>query len=350
MIERIPQRVLMTADTTTWPYALDLIRALDEHHVVVALATMGQALTPEHRQEARLIPNLILFESTFKLEWMDKPWDDLLRAGKWLMQLETCIEPDVIHLNHYAHAALPWNVPVIVSSHLTTLSQWQAVRGEGTLLGWKAYIDLARKGLRDAQMLIAPSYTALKALKRHVGKLPSARVINKARDTDLDTPAVKERFIIVEGATHPLDSITALLPWPIYVIGPETTYTPNAYPLGELTPQERVSWLGRASLYAMPVDYDPIGPSVLEAALSGCALILGDTPGLRENWDGSAIFVPPDNPAMLQAAIETLIYDEDYRQAWAYCARIRALEFTPRRMASQVFAAYQEARVIKSVP
>ena len=45
----------------------------------------------------------------------------------------------------------------------------------------------------------------------------------------------------------------------------------------------------------------PAGPlrafgfSVLEAALSGCALVLGDIPSLREIWGDAALFVPPDD-------------------------------------------------------
>ena len=42
-------------------------------------------------------------------------------------------------------------------------------------------------------------------------------------------------------------------------------------------------WFARAGIYALPAVYEPFGLSVLEAALSGCALVLGDIPSLARN-------------------------------------------------------------------
>jgi hypothetical protein len=47
----------------------------------------------------------------------------------------------------------------------------------------------------------------------------------------------------------------------------------------------------------LPARYEPFGLSVLEAALSGCALVPGDIASLRGNWDGVAEFVCPDDAA-----------------------------------------------------
>ncbi len=70
----------------------------------------------------------------------------------------------------------------------------------------------------------------------------------------------------------------------------------------------------RASIYAMPARYEPFGLSILEAGLSGCALVLGDIPSLREHWDGAAAFVAPDDREALRSAIEGLI-DSPARRA-----------------------------------
>ena len=65
---------------------------------------------------------------------------------------------------------------------------------------------------------------------------------------------------------------------------------------GRLTPPQMARVVSRApSIYALPARYEPFGLSVLEAALSGCALVLGDIPSLREIWDGAALFVDPDD-------------------------------------------------------
>src|SRR5690242_16489765 len=127
-----PQRILMTADTVggVWTYALELTRALQPHGVDVQLALMGPPLTNAQRAEAAEIPNLSLFKSNYKLEWMPGCWSDVKRAGDWLLHLANRLSPDVIHLNGYAHASLPWQSPTLVVGHSCVFSWWQAVRGD----------------------------------------------------------------------------------------------------------------------------------------------------------------------------------------------------------------------------
>ena len=49
------------------------------------------------------------------------------------------------------------------------------------------------------------------------------------------------------------------------------------------------------------------------AAAAGCALVLGDISSLRETWDGAALFVDPDDPPSLNAAIHALIANPGQR-------------------------------------
>jgi hypothetical protein len=58
---------------------------------------MGAPLTVQQRAAVRQIKNVTLFESTFKLEWIDAPWDDVAAAGAWLLELEALTQPDVVH-------------------------------------------------------------------------------------------------------------------------------------------------------------------------------------------------------------------------------------------------------------
>ncbi|HYH44469.1 MAG TPA: glycosyltransferase family 4 protein, partial [Thermoanaerobaculia bacterium] len=103
----MPRKVLMTADTVggVWTYALELARGLADQGIEVAIATMGAPVDGLQREMAGRIPRLKVFESNFKLEWMDDPWRDVERAGDWLLGLEERFAPDLIHLNGYAHAA-----------------------------------------------------------------------------------------------------------------------------------------------------------------------------------------------------------------------------------------------------
>jgi glycosyltransferase involved in cell wall biosynthesis len=102
-------------------------------------------------------------------------------------------------------------------------------------------------------------------------------------------------------------------------------------------------WMSRAAIYAMPARYEPFGLSILEAGLSGCALVLGDIPSLREVWRDAAIFVSPDDPTALAAAIQRLIDDAPLRAALGTRARRRAVRFSPLAMARGYLDAYRDA-------
>jgi glycosyltransferase involved in cell wall biosynthesis len=81
---------------------------------------------------------------------------------------------------------------------------------------------------------------------------------------------------------------------------------------------------------------------VLEAALARCALVLGDIPSLRENWDGAAEFVPPGDFDALTGVLNGLIEDRGRRVRLGARARTRALVFTPARTARGYLAIYRE--------
>src|ERR1044072_4310129 len=171
--------VLMTADTVggVWTYAMDLADHLARRGVQASLATMGARPSDMQRRQAASVPGLLLFESDFKLEWMDDPWDDVARAGEWLLDLERALRPDVVHLNGYCHGALPWRAPSIVVGHSCVLSWWEAVKGEQAPRRYARYRREVTRGIRAANRLSAPTRAMLNSLRRHYGDHPAGRVI-----------------------------------------------------------------------------------------------------------------------------------------------------------------------------
>lgn len=352
--------LLMTADTLggVWTYALQLTRALEPHAIVVSLAAMGGRLTPEQRAETARISNLRVFESSFKLEWMDDPWDDVQRAGDWLLSLENEIRPDLVHLNSFGHGMLPWKSPTVVAGHSCVLSWWKAVHGAPAPESWTRYRRHVAQCLRAADLVIAPSHTMLEALQSEYGLTCDAAVVYNGLNARRFAAGPKKNFVLAAGRIWDegkniaaLDRIAARTPWPVYVAG-ETLH-----PDGERSARERelcgVIALGRlsarklqhcyeaASIYALPARYEPFGLSALEAALSGCALLLGDIPSLREIWGGAAEFAPPNDDAAIEKKLRGLISDRSRREDLAARARTRGLTYTSERMAAGHMAAYE---------
>ncbi len=352
-------RILATADTVggVWVYALELARALATHDVQVSLATMGGPLSAAQRGELAALDNVELYESTFRLEWMENAWADVDRAGDWLLQLEQRVRPDVLHLNGFAHGPLPWNAPVLVVGHSCVWSWWEAVHGRTPPGEWDEYRRRVRNGIAAANLVAAPSHSMLRALARHYGPLPETEVIPNGRDASRFQPGHKEPLVFAAGRLwDEAKNVSALcrvadsLPWPAYVAG--STRAPDGidqsvehvHALGVLPAEELAEWLGRASIYAFPARYEPFGLSVLEAALAGCTLVLGDIDSLREIWGDAAAYVDPADDTQLARTLQWLCDDASLRRALASRARTRALELTPVRMAEQYLAAYERLR------
>ncbi|MCR6655871.1 MAG: glycosyltransferase family 4 protein [Opitutus sp.] len=357
------RRILMTTDAVggVWTYAIDLCRALRAHGVEVVLATMGPLPRSDQRQEVAALENVALVESSHRLEWMDNPWDDVARAGEWLLDLERSFRPDAIHLNGYAHGALPWRAPVLIAAHSCVLSWWRAVRGGSPPTEWNRYRDAVRDGLHGAHLVVAPTRAMLNALQAHYGLLARTVVIPNGRNVPALPRVAKEPFVLSVGRlwdeaknAATLARAARGLPWPVRLAG--STHAPGndeqhfegVELLGTLPAAELWQHFARASIYALPARYEPFGLSVLEAASAGCALVLGDIPSLREVWGEAALYVPPDDVGQLQHTLRELITDTDRRHVLAQRALQSAARYTISRMAERYVAAY--AQLSRSSP
>lgn len=351
-------KVLMTADTIggVWTFAMELIGALHDEGVEVALATMGRMPSPDQRMQAAQLSNLTLHPSDFKLEWMSDPWDDVERAGRWLLSIRDKVAPDLVHLNTFAHGTLPWKAPLVVTAHACMASWWEAVRNRPFPAKWNRYRHAVRSALHAADFVTAPTRAMATAVEQ-IYELPrQPRVIRNGRRADLFTPGPKHPFILSAGRfwdeaknLAALDAAAAGLCWPVYVAGPlqhpdRVAKSPafNARLLGMLPLMHMRQWMTRADIYALPARYEPFGLSVLEAALAQCALVLGDIASLRETWEGAAVFAPPDDPQALRSQLGALIKEPVRRRQLAADARARALLLSPKRMASEYANLYRQ--------
>lgn len=350
-------RLLMTADTVggVWDYSLELATQLARFGVRTILATMGNLPTPAQRAAASAVPGLLLQESAFRLEWMPDRGSDPFLAGEWLLSLEERFRPDIVHLNGFCHGALPWRAPVLVVAHSCVLSWWLAVKGEPAPPEWDDYARRVAAGLQGATLVVAPTRMMLETMTGLYGPLPGARVISNGRDPALFRPEAKGNYIFTAGRlwdeaknVAALETIAHELDWPVFAAGDwrhpdgRSRRPGHIETLGALPSAEMKSWLARASVYALPARYEPFGLSVLEAALSGCALVLGEIPTLRELWDGAALFVPPDDPERLLSALQGMVRNPVRRAELSLAARRRGLHYSAERMARAYHLLYGE--------
>ncbi len=344
-------KVLMTADTVggVFTYAVELARGLERQQVDVVLCTLGAFLTADQRDELSGLDNVELHESDFRLEWQRDSWRDVERSADWLLQIAERARPDVVHLNTYAHGRLPFCAPKLVVAHSCVCSWWAAVKQTVLPQEWQHYRREVARGLQAADAVVAPSRAMLESLEACYGPVRDGRVIYNGRDASGFAPGRKEPFVLMAGRlwdeaknAGALVEVADRSSWPVYLAGEGGPPSGRVRHLGRLSSRALAGWYSRAAIYCLPARYEPFGLTVLEAALSGCALVLGDIDSLREIWDGAAVFVPPNDTSALAEAIERLAHSERARDGLGDCARRRGLTLTQIRMAGAYASLYRE--------
>lgn len=352
-------RVLMTADTVggVWTYAIDLCSALAARGVDITLIALGRPMSPDQRQAAAANPRLDIIEFECKLEWMQNPWDDVRRSSELLLDCALRVRPNVVHLSSFSHASLPWralSVPVLLVGHSCVETWWRAVKGHSCGVEWQRYRETVRRGIHAADVFVAPTRSMLQGFAACYGPHRNGRVIHNGRDGSGHGPGEKQPIVLAAGRLWDeakniaaLEEASRCIDWPVRLAGDGRAATVAAagdrgvQPLGRLTPAELATEMSRASIYALPAKYEPFGLSAVEAAMCGCALVLGDIATLREVWGDTAVYADPDDPRAIADAVNDLIADAPRRSRLAAAARRRAQRYTPGRMAAQYLDVYR---------
>jgi glycosyltransferase involved in cell wall biosynthesis len=354
-------RVLMTADSVggVLSYAEDLCRGLAHAGVEVLLAVMGGELDADRRAPFERLRGVQVESSNYALEWMEEPWADVSAAGAWLLELADRFHPDLVHLNGYAHASLPWRKPVLVVAHSCVSSWFEAVKGEPLPSRFAVYDRELRTGLRAADAIVAPSTFMASALERHYGPgLEGVSVIPNGVWLEDYELAKKEAVILAAGRLWDeaknlalLADIAPRLPWPVHVAGethegrlPGTDrgLPSGVSPLGRLGRRELAAVMSRAAIFVHVARYEPFGLAPLEAAASGCALVLSDIPTFRALWAGAAPRVGVHDAIGLERVLVTLCTSTERRGALGARALSRSRLYDARAMTRSYLDLYRE--------
>lgn len=355
-------KILMTADTVggVWTYCVDLCQSLAACNAEIHLVTMGERLKEWQWKEVGRLQQVTVHETAYRLEWMENPWRDTEACGEWLLALEEKLQPHIIHLNCYAYGSLPFNAPVMVVAHSDVWSWFLAVKGSEPPPEWSRYYQCVRAGLHGADVVIAPSKAMLGIIESIYGVQDGA-VIYNGRGAAFFSEGEKEAAVFSMGRIWDdaknvklLTEAASFIKAPVKIAGDNhfdrnnfAVSESNVEFLGKLSTQEVAEQLAKAAVYVLPAKYEPFGLSALEAALSGCALVLGDIPTLREIWQDTAIYVDTNNVTALADAVNILIEDEARRKVLCRKAKARAETFSAKSMAETYYQFYRQMVIQK---
>ena len=351
-------KVLMTTDTVggVWVYSLELCKALAQYNVQVHLVALGSWPSPAQQVEAENIPNVTFYKSDYKLEWMENPWEDVERSRKWINCIYQTVQPDVVHLNNYAHVEEEWTAPVVTVFHSCVQTWWQAVKGINAPHEWDRYGKIVKESLEESTVVVAPTEAILKKARTTHHFTSESKVIHNGRKAPSEIKEPKEKFILCMGRMWDeaknlplLSKIAERLPWPVYVAGesinPSTGIKcrfKNIKFLGKLSSEEVQDWMQRASIFVSPTRYEPFGLAILEAAGNGCALVLSNLDTLQELWHDTALFFDPEDEAEAEKTIIRLMESPKFLEELSEKARERAKQYSAEKMGAGYNSLYLE--------
>ena len=339
-------RVLVVTDAVggVWVYSLELVRALRMLGIEAVLAVMGPSPSAAQRDDAN---GFKLVDTGLPLDWLETSPGELRRAGDAIAGLAAREGVDIVQTSSAALLACSdFDQPCVAVQHSCVASWWTAVKGTPLPRDFHWRRELVECGLNRAQFVVAPSIAFAAETSCTYDLSTPVLAVHNGRRPAAVASVPRSHFVLTvsrlwdEGKNvATLDRAAARLEVPFEAVGPATG--PNGAsiqlrhlrPIGEVSPARLASLLAARPVFASASVYEPFGLAVLEAASSGCAMVLSDIPTHRELWSEAAVFVPARDDAAFAQAIQTLLDNPGERQRLGQRALARASQYSPERMA-----------------
>jgi len=365
--------VLITSDTLNgnWTYTRELVSGLITRGLRVTLVSFGEIPLPEQTAWMERLHGLTYHPTAFRLDWMEEGREDFADASDYLCSLVRDTRPDVFHSNHLCYGALPADIPRVVVAHGDLITWWKAAHGRepknSVWLRW--YRQTISEGLASASAVVAPNEWLLGAMRSCYGSGAREQVIHNGRNPIFFNPYLtKEDTVLAVGRLlDPAKQVNLLIQQthavPVCIVGDEQPATNSPVradvrfqdgdagvtlrgPQSES--QMRVLY-SKASIFAGTSRYEPSGITILEAALSRCALVLNDIPSLRELWGNAALYFATNDAESLADTVRLVSEDTELRRNFANRAFQRAREcFNAHRMTDNYIQLYRSVATRKS--
>ena len=338
----------MATDTVggVWTYSCALAASLAASGAEVTLATMGP---PPRADQCEMLGDtrVRLIETELALEWQDPEGRDIPYAKRTLASLEARFGPDIVHLNSFREATLPWRAPTVLVAH-SCVNSWARACKDSAWLNeprWMRYTERVAAALDSTEAWVCPSQSFHDDIVEIYQPRSPGTVIwngigagappNRKRELIFAAGRLWDRAKNIEA----LAAATPGLDWPVEIAGPAHRNPPAGVTwLGPLPHGALRGQLQHAAIFVSPALYEPFGLSVLEAAAAGCALVLSAIPTFRELWSGAARFFDPDDSQALHRILVELSADERERTRLQRAAYEHALSYSLARTTS----AYQK--------
>jgi glycogen synthase len=368
--------VLVTTDTLSgvWTYTQELVIGLANRGVQVTLVSFGDIPRPHQTSWIESLSGLDYRPTAFRLDWMEEGQHDFEESARYLTSLTRELKPDLLHLGQLCHGSLPVERPRVVVAHGDLITWGIAVHGHepkpSAWLRW--YRDKLARGIAEASVVVAPSLWMLDSIRACYGPPNCAAVVHHGRNPIHFNPYISKQdlALAVGRIVDPSRQVSLLTqyshPLPVCIVNSDGKPAAPTIPIcadvklkadeanislkGAQTEAQMRLLYSRAAMFVAASRYDPLGLSVIEAALSRCAIVANDVPCFRETWGDAAIYFQANDAASLADVIRRLHEERDLCQGYGARAFQRAREcFTASRMIDNYLQLYRRTLATQAV-
>lgn len=210
----------------------------------------------------------------------------------------------------------------------------------------------AQRALFDlADHLIGLSLSEIRTIAHRLGVHRPFTIVPNCADTSLFTRGCRERFVERYGVDDFVISVGHLEPrknqlmllyaladtgLPLVIVGAANEITRDYQDLcryyapagtlfiSQLAQHELADAFAAARVHALPSWNEGASLASIEAAMSGCRIVVGDRAGEWEYYRGDAFYCSPASPASIRQAVLMAWNDEDDARARRLCERFAA--------------------------
>jgi glycosyltransferase involved in cell wall biosynthesis len=244
-------------------------------------------------------------------------------------------------------------IPYVVTAHGSDVEDYNPDRFRRA---HRILAPLWRRVLRGARAATSPSESLAELIRAHNGRTHPIEIIPNGIREDWIEPAAKARSILLvsrlfprKGAQYLLEALRLHpLGYEVHIVG-DGPYRVTLEQMARDLPDQVYfhGWLNNGSaelhdlyrqsgLFVFPSIAENFPICLLEAMISGAAVIATNLKACREVLGEAACFVPPKDPGAIARALAELTQDEGERIRLGTAARNRVLElFTWNRVGRQ---------------
>ncbi len=344
-------RLLMTSDLdgSGWEYTYNLCKSMQQKsNIEICILGFGNDVSANthNLENIQIIPTNLLSEKEITT-LNDKHYLDEIK--KQLEQVLKDFRPHIVHLNHILCSSVIQNYPALLYTQGNIFSLFKNQKSSSQ--NFFETIDIMKDALNNSQAIVMPSmhsaYNLVKSfdIKNKIRVIYNGLSILPKEEIHLNSDIIVDAYMLKKHQDISLlNKIASKLPdnINIKVLDNDKIFSQNRK-IKSITyknNEDIETAYNDSSIYLSLTGSESF--NMIKAAYLNCALIVNNTPVMKEMWGDCACLFQKSNPNSLLRSINNLIENKEKLKQSIQNCHVKALSvYNSQRMAQEYLNLYK---------